>query len=290
MSLQNMNQAQSLKIKLSALREEAVFAGGERLPMDRCFDQQEFITAECETHGEYQQMRIWTEYAGRTPDKRSRCPHCIAEGIAAAETGMYALQVAHLTDKANIPERFSACSFDNYIPGNKRAQNNLDMLRAYAQSWPEMYAAGTSLILTGRPGTGKNHLAVSLAKNIIADHQASVLLTSVMRVIRAVRRSWGKESKYSEDEIIDMYTGIDLLVIDEVGVQYGSDSEMIILYDILNTRYERMLPTVIISNLPPAEISQVIGDRLTDRLVEGGGATLVFDWNSYRSTKGAQPA
>lgn len=55
----------------------------------------------------------------------------------------------------------------------------------------------------------------------------------------------------------------------------------------MNTRYERMLPTVLISNLTPAEISQVISDRLTDRMVEGGGATLVFDWNSYRSTKEA---
>jgi len=108
----------------------------------------------------------------------------------------------------------------------------------------------------------------------------------VMRIIRAIKRTWSKESDMSEDELLRLYTSRDLLIIDEVGLQYGTDAEKIILFDILNTRYERMLPTILLSNLTPAQISDAIGERLTDRMVEGGGTELIFNWESYRKQKG----
>lgn len=278
---------QSLKATISGLQEEMRFAGGKPSDLDRCFDRHDTLTGICDEHGEFTQHRIWTEYSGRVAEKFSRCPKCIAAELEAAQNKLRAIQTEILTERANIPERFAGCSFENYQAVNNSAQNNLSILRDYASVWPQMLDAGTSLILTGRPGTGKNHLAVALAKNIIEQYQATVLLTSVMRIIRAVRSTWDKGSERSEEDVIALYTGMDLLIIDEVGIQYGSESEMIILFDILNTRYERMLPTVLISNLSLPQISQVIGDRLTDRMVEGGGATLVFDWSSYRSQKGA---
>lgn len=281
------SQILSLRNNITALQEELNFANGAVPALDRCFDKRETRTSTCDKHGKYQQLRIWTEYSGRVAEKFSRCPHCVSEELEAVKSQLRSLQVANLMDKANIPERFTGCSFANYEPVNKSALHNLGILREYASAWPQMYEAGTSLILCGKPGTGKNHLAVALAKILIEQHQASVLLTSVMRIIRAVRRTWEKDSEDNEEDVIALYTGMDLLIIDEVGIQYGSESEMIILFDIMNTRYERMLPTVLISNLTPGEISQVISDRLTDRMVEGGGATLVFDWNSYRSQKGA---
>ena len=286
-STQRSANIQSLKTTISALQEELSFAGGKVSVLDRCFDRQESVDGSCQTHGKFTQQRIWTEYNGRVAEKFSRCPKCIASELDTAQTNLRAIQTEILTERANIPERFAGCSFENYQAVNKSAQNNLSILRDYASAWPQMLDAGTSLILTGRPGTGKNHLAVALAKSIIEQHQATVLLTSVMRIIRAVRRTWEKGSERSEEEVIANYTGVDLLIIDEIGIQYGSESEMIILFDIMNTRYERMLPTVLISNLSLPQISQVISDRLTDRMVEGGGATLVFDWPSYRSKKGA---
>lgn len=281
------SQIQSLKTTIGTLKEELDFAGGNVSAVDRFLDKHEKLTKTCKTHRNFEQHRIWTEYSGRVAEKFSRCPHCINTELESAKADLHALQVEAMTEKANIPERFAGCTFGNYDAVNQSAQTNLDILRDYASAWPQMYEAGTSLILTGRPGTGKNHLAVALAKSIIEQHQASVLLTSVMRIIRAVRRTWEKGSERSEEDVIALYTGMDLLIIDEVGIQYGSESEMIILFDIMNTRYERMLPTVLISNLALPEISRVISDRLTDRMVEGGGATLVFDWPSYRSQKGA---
>lgn len=65
-------------------------------------------------------------------------------------------------------------------------------------------------------------------------------------------------------------------------MQFGSETEKLILFEILNGRYEHVLPTILISNLTETELIQYIGTRCHDRLQEGGGASLSFLWESYR--------
>ncbi|OVZ73122.1 ATP-binding protein [Yersinia intermedia] len=136
--------------------------------------------------------------------------------------------------------------------------------------------------MCGSCGTGKNHLAVAMTKQIINEHQDSVLLTSVMRITRAIKRTWQKDAEDTEDDIYHLYSSLDLLIIDEVGVQFGSEAEKLILFEIINTRYENFKPTILISNLTISELAVIVGDRIVDRMTEGGGATLVFDWDSFR--------
>lgn len=81
---------------------------------------------------------------------------------------------------------------------------------------------------------------------------------------------------------MEIYTDKDLLIIDEVGVQFGSESEKIILFEIINERYEQMKPTILISNLSEDELSRYVGERIIDRMREGKGAVINFDWESYR--------
>ncbi|EOF6019429.1 ATP-binding protein, partial [Salmonella enterica] len=109
---------------------------------------------------------------------------------------------------------------------NQEAAKNLAACQRYAQSWPERLASGTGLVMTGNCGTGKNHLAVSMAKNIIRNHLARVEITDVMRLTRAVKSTWRHDTGSTEDEIIERFASLDLLIIDEVGVQFGSPAEM----------------------------------------------------------------
>lgn len=279
-------EIQSLTANIDNLAEELDFAGGKVAPTDRCYDKSETLKANCGQHGTFQKTRIWMEFSGRTSEKNSRCPECIQAEIDAASSARKVIETGMLMENAHIAPRFDACEFDNYISVCESASQCLAIMRAYAKAWPDMLANGTSLILTGKPGTGKNHLVTALAKDIIRNHQSTVLMTSVMRITRAIKRAWSKESDMTEDELVHLYTSRDLLIIDEVGLQYGTDAEKIILFDILNTRYERMLPTILLSNLTPAQISDAIGERLTDRMVEGGGTELIFNWESYRKQKG----
>lgn len=173
---------------------------------------------------------------------------------------------------------------------NADAQRNLEACRRYASSWEKCLAAGTSMIMIGNCGTGKNHLAVSMAKNIIRHHLATVEITDVMRLTRAVKNTWRHNSERTEDEVIDHFVSLDLLIIDEVGVQFGTPTEITILQEIINARYESVLPTILISNLTFDQLKESIGERIVDRVTDGGRNCLVFGWESYRAHIGGVAA
>ncbi|MDN6682437.1 MAG: ATP-binding protein, partial [Enterobacterales bacterium] len=46
-------------------------------------------------------------------------------------------------------------------------------------------------------------------------------------------------------------------------------------------------PTILISNLTREELVTFIGERVLDRMSDGGGCTLAFTWESYRSKRAA---
>lgn len=98
-----------------------------------------------------------------------------------------------------------------------------------------------------------------------------------------VKDTYRRDSDTSESEIIKRLAFPHLLIIDEIGVQYGSDAEKNILFDIINERYESLRPTILISNLNLPKLAEYAGDRVIDRMKEGGGKVLIFDWKSHRN-------
>ncbi|HBD0204319.1 TPA: ATP-binding protein, partial [Escherichia coli] len=108
------------------------------------------------------------------------------------------------------------------------------------------------------------------------NYLASVEITDVMRLTRAVKNCWRNDSEKTADEVIERYASMDLLIIDEVGVQFGSAAEMAILQEIINARYESILPTILISNLSPEELWAFISPRIADRITDGGRNWLSF--------------
>lgn len=134
-----------------------------------------------------------------------------------------------------------SCEFDNYQTVNPDAAKNLSACQRYADNWEHCFDAWLGLLMVGKCDTGKNHLAVAMAKNIIRTHLAHIEITDVMR---AVKSTWRHNAEATEDSVLDHYMSLDLLIIDEVGVQFGSVSELAILQEIVNARYESVLPTI----------------------------------------------
>lgn len=182
----------------------------------------------------------------------------------------------------NIPPRFADATFETYQAVNTQAGSNRDICREYAETWLSRKAAGEGLLLCGTPGTGKTHLAASIARHVADKAQESVFITTAARIIRAFRRTWAGNPEIGELDVLAKYCEPGLLIVDEIGVQYGTDSERNILFEVINDRYEDMLPTILISNLPLNELSALLGERVVDRMIEGG-TVLSFNWSSYRS-------
>ena len=74
----------------------------------------------------------------------------------------------------------------------------------------------------------------------------------------------------------------DLLVLDEVGVQFGSRTEENLIFTLMNKRYEDLKPTLVISNELEDGLETYLGPRTFDRLKDGGGLIIPFPWESYR--------
>jgi len=134
----------------------------------------------------------------------------------------------------------------------------------------------------GRPGTGKTHLAVGIGLQIMERNNRTVLFTTVMRAVRRVKDTWGKSGSETETKAIAALAFPDFLILDEVGLQFNSDTERLILFDVLNDRYEKRRPTLLMSNLPVGEVGEYLGERIMDRLREDGGEFIPFDWESHR--------
>lgn len=244
--------------------------------------------AYCDRHGEFEQRQRKQAFGNITT--KTECPDCLKDRLQELERVRERdndrhrqSQIDRLMMELNLPERFASSTLENYQPVNDEANYCLRICKAYAAKWKERLKQGGGLVLCGKPGTGKNHLALAIAKHVIEQHQSSAMFTTALRVARTFKATWGKNADRSEADVIRMHTDPDLLIIDEVGVQFGSEAEKLILFEIINTRYEQMKPTILISNLPLEELSAFIGERVIDRMSDGGGCTLAFTWDSYRS-------
>lgn len=174
-----------------------------------------------------------------------------------------------------LPARLKLCSFDNYEETEETSENKRKC-KEYVDNWPQ----GGGVIMLGGVGTGKTHLAVSICKEL-CDKGVICGISTVTKIIRKVRSSWKNKIIETEQEIINSFLRPGLLIIDEVGSQYGTDSERITINEIVNDRYERLLPTILIGNVKMSELSEIMGARVVDRVCHEG-IKLVFNWNSYR--------
>lgn len=242
------------------------------------------VESHCETHGAY----CGTERSLGHRVIRPRCPMCNEERKAAEKKQAEQRDRAHkinmvkrLFGNSGIPPRFEGRSFDNYRATDENQSRSLNIAKTYAEQFEDRLRHGGGLAFCGKPGTGKTHLACAIANAIIFTGRSAVF-TTVIRAVRSVKDTYRRESTMTEQDAIDKLVVPDLLILDEVGVQFGSETEKMILSEILNTRYERFRPTILISNLTPDELGDYVGTRALDRTKEGGGAVLAFTWDSYR--------
>ena len=203
------------------------------------------------------------------------------ERIEKAERDSKQLEIA--IGRANIPIRFQTRTLDSFIPTCDAAIKAHKAAQSYAQNFDEHCKNGQGLNFVGGVGTGKTHLAVGIALEAIKQGYTPLFI-SVFGAIRHIKDAWRRDSDRSETEALNDLITPDLLILDEVGVQFSSDTERLIIFDVLNRRYEDLRPTIIISNLMMDEISKVIGERVVDRLRECNKAYW-FNWGSYRGKR-----
>ena len=218
------------------------------------------------------------------------CPICrqIKKDEAAESEKQYQLQVANIylgkrISDSGIPDRFLNRTLENYqVDGdNPKQVKILKYCTDYAENFSDRKKTGLSFLMLGLPGTGKTHLSIGIAFEVMKNGHSSVF-TTASRMLRAIKDTYHKGSEFSEMQVLATYETCDLLIIDEIGVQTGSDYEKNIIFDVINSRYENVRPTIILSNLSIDECKLYLGERVFDRMREGGGKAFLLDWPSFR--------
>jgi len=236
--------------------------------------------AVCPEHGDFVSRnifgRIW-----------SKCPAC-AESARAAEEAVereaarVAAQRRHraMIDAACIPARFVGCTFDSFIADTDAKRHAVTVARDFAENFDDHARRGAALIFAGKPGTGKSHLAGAILQALLSPN---VRYVTCMDMVRAVRETWRRDSERSEVQVLRYLQMLDLLVIDEIGMQYGTDGEQNILFDVLDRRYREVKPVILLTNQDKEGFKGFVGERTYDRLRETS-RWVPFDWESFRPT------
>ena len=148
---------------------------------------------------------------------------------------------------------------------------------------PDFVTEGRTLILLGKPGRGKTHLAVAIAYRAIQNGfdarfvTAAELIDDLSAAFRAGRLA----------EALVPYTHPDVLVVDEVGyLTYGTDAANM-LFHVVNDRHRHQRSMVFTTNKPVTSWGRVLHDEdlahaIVDRVLERG-RILTLDGPSHRT-------
>lgn len=177
-------------------------------------------------------------------------------------------------------------SFDNFdVEWYRRNPDNYDRMRAnlaaaknYVKSFKNKRG---NLLLIGTTGTGKTHISTAIARDLI--HQGyDVLYDSAENVFSDFEQDRFRSGYGPYEPKAEKYLRADLLIIDDLGTELTNQFTLSCLYNLLNTRHNRGLATVISTNLTPDQLEMRYEDRISSRLIGRDTQILVFVGDDHR--------
>lgn len=180
------------------------------------------------------------------------CPECVA-GPA----------VEWLVARSNVPPVLRELSFAAFesLPGKEAA-------RARVEGWVELLLRGErvpDLLLHGEPGRGKTHLALAAVLACCAGGVRAEFwpFQDVLREMQLRFGAEGDSAQAWEARLRD----VPVLALDDVGAEHSRSQWAIeVLEALIDHRQRGRLPTLLTTNLTPAELPYRVGARAADRL------------------------
>ena len=125
------------------------------------------------------------------------------------------------------------------------------------------------IIIYGNIAYDNTHLVASIANEIIRNNKIA-LIERVSSITDRIKETFNK-SEITEAEIIELYSNVDMLIIDDLGSETISNWALEKLYKIVNNRYENELPIVITTRCTKEELVEQIAtanDKLAKDFIE----------------------
>ncbi len=148
------------------------------------------------------------------------------------------------------------------ISQQKHMESVLTFCKEYAKDFSK---SSQSLFMYGKTGLGKTHLSLAIAGAAI-DKGYNVFYGSIQTIMDALERDhFGKNEGPSmvKDDILSC----DLLVIDDLGVEFSTQYTVSEVHNIINSRILKGLPTIISTNLDMKGIESRYSQRIASRIL-----------------------
>ncbi len=207
-------------------------------------------------------------------DVHYHCKICNDRGVSSSgyckcfSDVLKTLSVEQLNRFANLPY----CDFEHFsleFYRGKKSSNgkdcleimkkNLEICIKYAEDFT---IKSPNLFFYGLTGLGKTHLSLSIAK-VVAEQKFNVVYGSVVNLLSKVE---AEHFGNTERITIDLLNNVDLLILDDLGSEFYTSFNESTLYEIINTRINLSLPTIVNSNLTVAELQKKYNDRIISRI------------------------
>lgn len=289
----------------------------KRIPVCEGDDNQYFVEVECECtrnpeHGKYMGRQYF--FKGIHIERRDcmECPKCLEERKAKSagkekaahqdeieEEILRAARARALAEKqrarkefynrSNVGELYQGVLFADIEETDDTVRAAKKAAKQFVENYPAMRAHGVGLCFFGAVGTGKTMMATAVLSEMFEKYgrQYSCFYTEIWSIFRMEKISWTTKN----EEYLDRLKAVDLLVIDEIGVQHSSAFETVLLMEILNARKNNNRTTLFISNFNPVNVDRnnpeektikgSVGEQVFER-VKGNTLFLKFAGKSHR--------
>lgn len=187
-----------------------------------------------------------------------------------------------LLSAARIPRRYEHCELTSFTIDFPGAHPSLSLAHLCASRFAQEYDPrdSTGLLIIGKIGTGKTHLAVGIVKELIAKH-VSCLFYDYRELLKQIQNSYNAAVQTTELDVLRPVFETDVLVLDELGAVKPTEWVWDTVSLILNTRYNDNRTTIITTNFDDqpaagsgnmgsaaraATRAETLGDRIGERM------------------------
>lgn len=175
--------------------------------------------------------------------------------------------------KQGIPINYVDVTFDDFIASDNNLKIFKDKIIQYCNGIKNK-TDNTSLVFSGEYGTGKTLLSCIICNELQGRYtRASYLINELLQ-----SRSFSNSE--TTNEVIRRYGTYNFLIIDEIGRGTKNDSEIDLIFQVINERIENGLPTILVTNLSITDLSNYFGNAFRDRLKRW--KVCNFNWGSKR--------
>ena len=138
-----------------------------------------------------------------------------------------------------------------------------------------------SLFFNGKTGLGKTFLSSAIAKELLQKGY-NVAFDTTQNFLRAIENE--HFGRVVNTDTLQTLIDADLVILDDLGSEFSSPFYSSAFYNIINTRLNKEIPTIISSNYTIDELNAKYNDRIISRLT-GMFSWMIFIGNDIRHIK-----